>query len=136
MSVQRRWSHETLLDAHATSASHARAFVTGHLVAHDLADMVDDLRLVVSELATNALHHAQSPFTVRLRAFEATLRLEVVDGSDVVPSAVAAGPLDTYGRGMVIVQAVSRDWGTLPRATGGKSVWAEFDIPRTYSPAL
>ena len=136
MSVQRRWSHETDLAAHASSASQARAFVSRHLLAHDLANMVDDLQLVVSELATNAMLHAQTPFTVSLRAFDATLRLEVLDGSDVVPSMVVAGSLDTYGRGVTIVQTMSRDWGFLSRTSGGKSVWAEFDIPRTYTPAL
>ena len=73
---------------------------------------------------------------MRLRAFDATLRLEVVDGSNVVPSMLVAGSEDTYGRGVGLVQAVSRDWGTESRATGGKSVWAEFDIPPTYTPAL
>ena len=98
--------------------------------------MVDDVRVVVSELATNAMLHAQTPFTVSLRAFDATLRLEVVDGSNVVPSMVVAGSLDTYGRGVTMVQALSRDWGVLPRTSDGKSVWAEFDIPRTHTPAL
>ena len=71
-----------------------------------------------------------------LRAFDATLRLEVADGSNVVPSVVVAGSLDTYGRGVATVRALSRDWGVLPRTSNGKSVWAEFDIPRTYTPAL
>jgi len=44
--------------------------VSRHLLAHDLADMVDDLQLVVSELATNAMLHAQTPFTVSLRMFD------------------------------------------------------------------
>ena len=49
---------------------------------------------------------------------------------------MVARSLDTYGRGVTIVQAMSRDWGFLSRTSGGKSVWAEFDIPRTYTPAL
>ena len=136
MSVQRRWSHETDLASQTSSVSQARAFVALQLRAHDLANMADDLQLVVSELATNAMLHAQTPYTVSLRAFDATLRLEVLDGSSAVPSMKVAGPLDTYGRGVMIVQALSRDWGILSRTSGGKTVWAEFDIPRTYSPAL
>jgi len=136
MAVQRRWSHETHFAAQATGASLARAFVARHLLANDLADLVDDLQLVVSELTTNAMLHAQTPFTVSLRAFDATLRLEVVDGSNDDPTQVAATHLDTRGRGVTIVEALSRDWGALSRATGGKSVWAEFDIPLTYTPVL
>ena len=136
MSPQRRWSHETDLAPEASSASLARAFVGRHLLAHDLVAMVDDVQLVVSELATNAMLHAQTPFTVSLRAFDATLRLEVVDGASNDPTMVVASLLDTYGRGLVIVQALSRDWGVQPGASGGKSVWAEFDTPRTRAPAL
>ena len=62
MAVQRRWSHETHLAAEAISASQARVFVSRHLLAHDLANLVDDVRVVVSELATNAMLHAQTPF--------------------------------------------------------------------------
>ena len=35
--------------------------------------------------------------------------------------------LDKSGRGIAIVQALSRDWGVPSRASGGKSVWAQFD---------
>ena len=136
MSPQRRWSHETDLAPEASSASLARAFVGRHLRAHDLVTMVDDVQLVVSELATNAMLHAQTPFTVSLRAFDSTLRLEVADGSSVDPTMVVVSLLDSYGRGLAIVRAVSRDWGVLSRASGGKSVWAEFDLRATYPPAF
>jgi anti-sigma regulatory factor (Ser/Thr protein kinase) len=136
MSVQCRWSHETHLAAQAISASQSRVFASRHLLAHDLVDIVDEVQLVVSELSTNAILHAQTPFTLSLRAFDATLRLEVADESNHVPSLVVTGSLDTYGRGMALVQALSRDWGVEHRTSDGKSVWAEFDIPRTYTPAL
>jgi anti-sigma regulatory factor (Ser/Thr protein kinase) len=136
MAVQGRWSHERHLAAEPTSAFQARAFVRRHLLAHDLANMVGEIQLVVSELASNAVLHAQTPFTVSLRAFDSTLRLEVVDGSNVMPLMVVAGPLDLRGRGMATVQALSQDWGVLPRTSDGKSVWAEFDIPPPHTRAL
>lgn len=135
MSGQRRWSHQTDLAAHASSASQARAFVSLHLLAHDLAVMVDDIQLVVSELATNAMMHAQTPFTVSLWAVDGTVRLEVLDGSNVGPALMVPNSLDPSGRGVAIVDAVSRDWGTVSRASGGKSVWAEFEIPGTHPPS-
>lgn len=127
MSV-RPWSHRTELVAEASSVSHARAFVAGHLLDHEMADLVDDVELVVSELATNALVHARSPFTVTLGAFMETVRLEVMDGTHTGPTLGAARASDTSGRGMVIVQALSRGWGVRAQASGGKSVWAEFDV--------
>lgn len=136
MTVQRRWSHETCLDAQAISASEARAFVSRHLIAHDLADLVEDIQLVVSELATNATVHAQTQFTVTLGASRETVRLDVLDGSHVGPSLVLARSLDMGGRGVAIVSTVSRAWGVTSHASGGKSVWAEFDIRDTSVSAL
>jgi anti-sigma regulatory factor (Ser/Thr protein kinase) len=127
MNVHRLWSHETSLAAEASSAARARAFVIRHLLDHDLPHLVDDIELVASELATNAMAHAQTPFTVILCGFDETVVLEVSDESRAEPSLVVARALDTSGRGVAIVQALSRDWGVLSRASGGKSVWAEFD---------
>ena len=75
-----------------------------HLLEHDLPHLVDDIEVVVSELATNAMAHAQTPFTVILCAFDETVVLEVSDESRAEPRL-----------------------GVLSRASGGKSVWAEFD---------
>ena len=127
MNVNRLWSHETMLVAETRSAAHARAFVSEHLTDHGMPDLVDDIELVVSELATNAIVHAQTPFTVNLFASEETVFLEVSDGSHDEPFSVVARPLDPSGRGLAIVQALSRDWGVLAGAAGGKSVWAQFD---------
>ena len=130
MAVHRLWSHETMFSDEASSAAQARAFVSQHLLGHGMPGLVDDIELVVSELATNAMVHACTSFTVILCAFEESVRVEVSDGSPLEPSVVAARSLDTNGRGVAIVQALSRDWGVLSRASGGKSVWAQFDIDR------
>lgn len=132
--MHRPWSHETLLVAEASSAARARAFVSGHLLAHGLPDLVDDVELVVSELATNAMVHAHTPFVVILCGFDNTVFLEVLDGSHIGPTLVVARALDTCGRGIAIVQSLSRDWGVTARASGGKSVWAEFDALSSASP--
>jgi hypothetical protein len=81
--------------------------------------LVDDIESVVSELATNAMVHARTPFTVVLIALEGTVVLEVADGSRAEPSRVVARSLDTSARGVAVVQALSRDWGVLSRASGG-----------------
>ena len=124
------WSHETMFSAESSSAAAARAFVSQHLLGHGMPHLVDDIELVVSELATNAMVHARTPFTVTLCAFDEIVRLEVSDGSLLEPSVVVTRSLDTSGRGVAIVQALSCDWGVLSRASGGKSVWAQFDNNR------
>lgn len=94
-----------------------------------MTDLNDDVALVVSELATNAMVHAQTPFTVSLQVTQ-TLLLTVADGSPAEPVLVAARVLDPGGRGLTIVALLSRDWGAYQHPDGGKSVWAEFDLPR------
>jgi len=131
MAMDGEWRHEIDLAKHALSVSEARDFVTVHLVDHDLEPLVDDLRLVVSELATNALKYAQTGFEVVLRGAGGRVRLEVYDGSGALPVLVSAQDLDTGGRGVAIVDNLSRDWGAVRQRRGGKSVWAEFDRPAT-----
>lgn len=126
MSRSVTWSHEIELPAAAGSASCARDFVCLHLGEHDLTDLEDDVRLVVSELATNALRHALTPFTVLLREDGRSVLLTVQDGSSSVPVRVSAGGMDTGGRGLSIVEALSDDWGVTHRRGVGKSVWASF----------
>ena len=122
------WSCDIRLAAQPISASRSRDFVRDHLAQHALSHLSDDVELVVSELSTNAMVHATTSFKVSLHAFEQTLLLEVEDGSRHGPTLVAAQVLDTSGRGMAIVNVLSRDWGVDAHADGGKSVWAEFSL--------
>jgi anti-sigma regulatory factor (Ser/Thr protein kinase) len=128
------WSHDINLDDQPVSASQARTFVRQHLDEHHLAHLSDDVALVVTELATNAMRHARTAFTVHLHADDQTLLLEVEDGSHSWPVRTAAvhgcdpHGLDTHGRGLTIVDHLCRGWGTNPLPSGGKSVWAEFTL--------
>ena len=69
------WSHETILAAEPVSASKARDFICQHLVAHDLLYLVEDIRLVASELATNAMVHARTPFILNLSEMDGVVLL-------------------------------------------------------------
>ena len=120
------WSHTAEFAAEPRSSSSAREFVTQRLLDHELGHLVEDVRLVVSELATNAMVHAQTPFLVTLLAEAGAVRVEVRDGSHSQPVLVAALALDPGGRGVAIVKAVSRHWGVTASGSGGKSVWADF----------
>ena len=120
------WSHATAFEPEASSVSSARTFVTTHLLSYDLGHLLDDVELVVSEMATNAMVHAATPFTVTLQGRPGSVRLEVLDGSVDAPVLVRAGSLDTGGRGVAIVDAVTSTSGIAPDDGGGKKVWAEF----------
>ena len=120
------WSYDLELVAHPPSVARARNFVADLLIHHGLPHLVDDVRLVVSELATNAIMHAQTGFSVTLRGFDGFVVVEVHDGSQAGPFLRASPSLDTSGRGIAIVKALSRDWGVNEYEGGSKAVWAEF----------
>jgi anti-sigma regulatory factor (Ser/Thr protein kinase) len=120
------WSHETVLPAESVSASKARDFVCVHLNAHHLRHLVEDVRLVVSELATNAVGHARSPFTVTLAAENGSVWLKVEDESPTLPVRGDPDLMDMSGRGLMLVELLSQEWGTDISAQGMKSVWASF----------
>jgi anti-sigma regulatory factor (Ser/Thr protein kinase) len=124
------WSHETVLAAECASASRARDFVCLHLVEHKLLYLVEDVRLVVSELATNALDHAHTTFLVRLEQADQVVLLTVQDGSSAVPRHMMAHVMNSGGRGMNIVALLSSDWGVIARPGRGKAIWAAFTARR------
>ena len=126
MSVHRLWSHETQFSAEPTSAAQARAFVSQHLLGHGMPHLVDDIELVVSELATNAVRHAKTPIIVTLEQVDQFVLLTVADGSLAAPVRQATDVLDTGGRGLSIVDLVSHDWGVIRGPGETKSVWASF----------
>jgi anti-sigma regulatory factor (Ser/Thr protein kinase) len=121
------WTYAVELPVHVRSVSQARHFVVERLDQHDLSYLVDDVQLVVSELATNALVHARTPFTVSLEALESSVLLMVEDGSTCGPSQGDPEVGAVGGRGLMIVQILSRDWGVSVDSGSGKSVWAVFD---------
>lgn len=120
------WSHQTVLAADPRSAALARDFVSQHLEAHYLSQWVEDMRLVVSELATNAVAHAQTPFSVTLSSADGSLLLVIHDGSAAAPIRSAPDVTQVTGRGLMIVEALSHKWGTSTDGQGFKSVWASF----------
>jgi anti-sigma regulatory factor (Ser/Thr protein kinase) len=122
---QPQWAHETRLEATPISASEARNFVCQHLVDHRLLYLVDSVRLVASELATNALVHAQTAFTVTLSELDETVMLAVRDDSNSVPVRGAYHEMHSDGRGLKIVAMFSLDWGVVVD-DGSKTVWASF----------
>ena len=120
------WSHQIVLAANPLSASKAREFVCLHLRDHHEVELVDDVRLVVSELATNAVAHAQTPFVVTVSLTDELVLVVIQDTSTSVPVRRSPEATDLSGRGLMIVELLSQDWGTHTDVEGTKSVWASF----------
>lgn len=84
------------------------------------------MRLVVSELATNAVSHAQTPFSVTLSCAGGWVLLAIRDASPAPPVRSAPDVMAVSGRGLMIVEVLSHKWGTSTDDRGFKSVWASF----------
>ena len=86
----------------------------------------EDAVLLTSELATNAVIHAQSPFDVTVRRQDGVLRVAVADDLHRLPI-LRENPTGVGGRGLRLVQALASDWGCEPVPGDGKVVW--FEVP-------
>ena len=89
-----------------------------------VAILDDDVVLAASEFAANVIRHAHTPFTVRLNTDEERVRLEVSDGSSIIP---AVEDLSESNRGLRMIEAISSRWG-VEATESGKTVWAEFSM--------
>ena len=104
------------------SVPEARRFVDRALPGTCWAD---EVTLLVSELASNAVRHAGTPFTVALQCDGEIVRVEVTDDDDGLP-VPQRPPVDAVtGRGLLIVEALATRWGVEPRSSG-KTVWFEL----------
>lgn len=92
-----------------------------------LDQVVETATLLASELATNAVVHAQGRVELRLRLTRDRLVLELVDAGHHMPRRRAAREDEEGGRGLQLVATLADRWGF--RSTeDGKVVWAELDL--------
>ncbi|MFF2993074.1 ATP-binding protein [Streptomyces sp. NPDC057950] len=125
------------LPSDPASVSAARNFVVDVLAEWGLpcdAEAADTVRLIVSELATNAVQHTfgQSPtFTVDVRLDrDEQLRIGVTDSHPRFPKRLPAAVQQDNGRGMVIIRWLTAECGgrvlVRPTREGGKTVSIEL----------
>lgn len=112
----------------APSAAAVRQFVRG--AVGELAERVptDDAVLLANELAANAIRHAGGErFSVAVqRQPDGTVEIGVTDPDPHPPALAHPSPDATGGRGLPIVDQLSRRWGVRRVPEGGKCVW--FDL--------
>jgi anti-sigma regulatory factor (Ser/Thr protein kinase) len=113
------------------AVGHARRFTRRTLRTWGVAqDDMDTVLLIVSELVTNALVHTDGRVRLDLTLVNHRLRVAVADSSPRTPAkATSIGWEATGGRGILLVEAMSASWGTVP-VSGGKQVWSEITLRR------
>lgn len=126
-------------DPEPACASEARRFVLARLQDWDLERFSDEAALCTAELATNAILHSRTPFTVAARPLPAGVRIDVQDEQptrlpDPLPDDF--GPLESgsTGRGLKLVAGMATRWGYF-NTDVAKTVWAELADTRLAGPA-
>jgi anti-sigma regulatory factor (Ser/Thr protein kinase) len=94
-----------------------------------MATLTEDVELVVSELVTNAVKaSAKETDDVAVWLWadgQSNLLIEVHDFGAGIPLLVDPADDETSGRGLLLVAALSKDWGCCPSGAG-KVVWAHL----------
>jgi anti-sigma regulatory factor (Ser/Thr protein kinase) len=105
------------------SVAAARRFANEALTG-SARDALDAVQLMVSELATNCIRHTNTAFDVTIVRDGGEIRIEVTDRAGGTPVMRSPGPTEGTGRGLQIVDMLSKEWGVEDASPAtGKTVW-------------
>lgn len=123
---------QTTLAAGVRAPADARVWLTEQPAVRILPeDTVQDALLVLSELVTNAIRHGEPEVDVTLTVRPDRVRVAVRDhgAALTLPRLEPVGTARTTGRGLLIVDMTSLDWGVeAERDATGKTVWADIAV--------
>jgi anti-sigma regulatory factor (Ser/Thr protein kinase) len=108
----------------------ARGAVTGWLSGRVSAKLLDDARLLVSELVTNSVRHARlapgAPIRITIGISDGFVHLEVEDSGDAPIAALVPDRQHGSGFGLYLVDMLAERWGS--SHDGATRVWAELAL--------
>lgn len=140
--VSNVWPLQThlVLGALPTAVPCARLHARLVLAEWGLGSLTDAVELVVSEIVTNAVQASAGlmasryegqwrpgvpPVRLWLDSDRARVLVQVWDGNDQIPRREVAAPDAEHGRGLLLVESLSTEWGAFtPDRSGGKVVWS------------
>ncbi|MDG4800071.1 ATP-binding protein [Micromonospora sp. WMMD980] len=98
----------------------------------DAAHVADDALAVITELMHNVIRHTDDGGKLELTRQADAILVEVFDNSTRQPRRLGPDPHRIGGRGLLIVEAMAREWGahTIDEGRPGKVVWAEIPLDR------
>ncbi|MCU1359804.1 MAG: sle [Ilumatobacteraceae bacterium] len=119
--------HRLRFEPRPENVRDARDYIADLLLDRGWSDAaIEKARLVISELATNAVLHAQTPFELSCQ-IGGTARFEVRDWDpDSVPLVLDLEPTRVGGLGLRLIEAIATDWGVESHPEF-KVVWCTID---------
>jgi hypothetical protein len=122
------------LPPHPIAAEQARILMRLAIAEWNMGDLADNALIITAELVTNAMKIGEV-FHLTLSYRDGTVMIEVSDGSEASPDRQRRSFDRVDGRGLLLVEACSKDWGWRLENQGGKTVWALVDNPGAESDA-
>ncbi|MGH8869434.1 MAG: hypothetical protein ACRDYU_15755 [Actinomycetes bacterium] len=115
----------------------ARRFITSVCVDPDDAELAWVACVVASDLVTNALTYAATPMQLRVASHPGLLRMSVREAGDAASHALDNQLDADHGHGLLLVDRLTRCWGTIPTHSHGNVVWCVIDAlhPTASAPA-
>jgi serine/threonine-protein kinase RsbW len=115
--------HERVFANTPSAVGRARRFVVRQLDGVPGA-VVDEVAIMVSELATNCVRHTVTDFAVGVEHTPHEIVVEVTDSGGGMPTVRRPESSEPSGRGLRIVQELADSFGVRElRAQPGKTVW-------------
>ncbi|WP_285631645.1 ATP-binding protein [Actinoallomurus iriomotensis] len=122
------------LPPHPIAAEQARIVARLALADFGMDAVIDDALLIAVELVANAVKVGEV-FHLTLTRQSGAVLIEVSDSSEAAPERQRHSFDRVDGRGLLLVEACSKDWGWRLETTGGKTVWALLgDVESSASP--
>lgn len=111
------------LPPHPVAAEQARILVRLTLAQWSISDIADNALVAATELVANALKLGDV-FHLMLSCPDGNVLIEVSDNSGASPERQCQSIGRVDGRGLLLVEACSKDCGWRQEQSGGKTVWA------------
>ena len=109
------------------SAGEARQLARGALEQWGLAAAAETTLLLLTELISNGVRHANTMLSLVVTFDGFRLHVGVRDHDTHPPALTPASPETRHGWGLRLVNLLSSDWGTI-LDRDGKTVWFDLDI--------
>lgn len=116
---------ETQLPRGRACGSIARRFLDDNLAGHVSCRLLDDLKLVASEMVDNAFVHGQGEIRLTVQPRGDRIRLEVIDEGEGAAVRIREHGRGLGGHGLRIIEQLSHAWGAYEGTT---HVWAELTV--------